>query len=43
MTNSERDAEGIEIDEWCWTDMIREYVDAQDKLAKAINQIMGGK
>jgi hypothetical protein len=43
MSADERDAQGIAVDEWCWTDMMREYVETQDRLAAAMDRIMEGK
>lgn len=43
MKNSERDEQGIAVDEWCWTDMLRDYVAAQDRLNTAIDAIIAGE
>lgn len=40
---SERDEQGVAVDEWCWTDMLREYVETQDRLATIIDSIMAGE
>lgn len=43
MNNKEREDQGIAVDEWCWTDMIREYAEAQDALNAAIDKIKAGE
>ena len=40
---NERDTQGIAVDEWCWTDMLRDYVETQDRLAVIIENIKAGE
>jgi hypothetical protein len=43
VVGSERDQQGIDVDEWCWTDTMREYIETQHTLNATINRIMAGE
>ena len=43
MDEDERDAQGTAVDEWCWTDMMREDIESQNRLNAAIDAIKAGE